>query len=493
MGATSSTQKLTVECISLLEQLEPSQIEKKRKRNFCISIERQLRRIWPKCKVVAFGSSARFAKTLQGMTFTHERIYELCSGFGFGGSDLDLAIFFEDFNLQHYHQLSQAEKSAILTQAAASIDRDFEIQEYVQSARVPILKLWNSRHQIACDLCVGGFHVVLNTAMMRYYGELDRRVRPLAFAVKYWAKSRGINDSSNGTLSSYGYCLLVIFYLQSRFGPTKLPCSKGIFGDTLEHCEDFASFSKKVENYPFPESSLHGSTALNVDSVGSLLKGFFNFYASEFDMERNVVNVREGIQTCKEAKWEYPVAWRLSIEDPFESGHDVARVIFNRRGQIVIMEEFRRANELLKLGNRFSSICNVDMSSWQATSSCYICNGSDHKARHCVIRTGRLDIGLSCWYCGEVGHTKGTCPLLQFLHIPKESDSNTAVSFVTHWGSSAVRSSSPTLSVRKKKKCRHSTTMSAKSRRDHKPIQWKQLSYPSEMTSQSSIPVANGM
>ena len=58
--------------------------------------------------------------------------------------------------------------------------------------------------KIACDLCVGGLHVVLNTAMMRYYGELDRRVRPLAFAVKYWAKSRGINDSSNGTLSSYG-------------------------------------------------------------------------------------------------------------------------------------------------------------------------------------------------------------------------------------------------------------------------------------------------
>lgn len=72
----------------------------------------------------------------------------MCSGFGFGGSDLDLAIFFEDVNLQQYHQLTQVEKSAILTQAAASIDRDFEIQEYVQSARVPILKLWNARYQV---------------------------------------------------------------------------------------------------------------------------------------------------------------------------------------------------------------------------------------------------------------------------------------------------------------------------------------------------------
>ncbi|CCI39703.1 unnamed protein product [Albugo candida] len=468
MGATSSTQKLTVDCIILMEQLEPSQIEKKQKINMRISIERQLRRKWPTCKVVAFGSSA--------------------SGFGFGGSDLDLAIFFEDVNLQQYHQLTQVEKSAILTQAAASIDRDFEIQEYVPSARVPILKLWNARYQIACDLCVGGVHILLNTAMMRYYGELDRRVRPLAFAVKYWAKSRGINDSSNGTLSSYGYCLLVIFYLQSRFGPTMMPCSKSVFGDALTTFDDFVALPEKLENLPLNESIFDRSTALHIDSVGSLLQGFFSFYASEFDMEKSVVSVREGIKTCKEARWEYQVPWRISIEDPFESAHDVARVIFSRRGQEVIMQEFRRANELLKLGHRLCAIYDVEMSSWQARSSCYICNGSDHTARQCALRTGRLDIGLSCWYCGEAGHMKASCPHFQFLYIPKECvhvnkiTRINAASFGSLWRSSSLRSDSPTHSVRKKKKYRHNTTMTAKSRRENNTIQWKQLPCLSSMT-----------
>ncbi|KAJ8507536.1 hypothetical protein ON010_g18959 [Phytophthora cinnamomi] len=57
--------------------------------------------------------------------------------------------------------------------------------------------------QVACDVCIGGVNALLNTALLKYYGQVDPRVRPLVFAVKYWAKQRGINDSVNGTLSSY--------------------------------------------------------------------------------------------------------------------------------------------------------------------------------------------------------------------------------------------------------------------------------------------------
>ena len=36
--------------------------------------------------------------------------------------------------------------------------------------------------------------------------------------VKCWAKRRGIIDAKNGSLSSYVYMLLVIFFLQYRMG-----------------------------------------------------------------------------------------------------------------------------------------------------------------------------------------------------------------------------------------------------------------------------------
>jgi terminal uridylyltransferase len=38
----------------------------------------------------------------------------------------------------------------------------------------------------------------------------------MVILVKYWAKQRGVNTPYHGTLSSYAYVLLVIFYLQTR-------------------------------------------------------------------------------------------------------------------------------------------------------------------------------------------------------------------------------------------------------------------------------------
>lgn len=45
---------------------------------------------------------------------------------------------------------------------------------------------------------------------------VDSRVRPLVVVVKKWAKTQGINDASQGTLSSYALTLMVIHYLQGK-------------------------------------------------------------------------------------------------------------------------------------------------------------------------------------------------------------------------------------------------------------------------------------
>lgn len=45
---------------------------------------------------------------------------------------------------------------------------------------------------------------------------VDWRVAPLVMWIKHWAKSNGINDASQGTLSSYSIVLLVLHYLQGE-------------------------------------------------------------------------------------------------------------------------------------------------------------------------------------------------------------------------------------------------------------------------------------
>lgn len=52
-----------------------------------------------------------------------------------------------------------------------------------------------------------------NTALLRCYAASDPRVRPMVLFIKRWASARKINSSYNGTLSSYGYVLMVLHVL----------------------------------------------------------------------------------------------------------------------------------------------------------------------------------------------------------------------------------------------------------------------------------------
>ena len=56
-----------------------------------------------------------------------------------------------------------------------------------------------------------------NTQLLRAYSEIDPRVRALAYLVKRWAKARDINSPGEGTLSSYGYILCLIHFLQVKY------------------------------------------------------------------------------------------------------------------------------------------------------------------------------------------------------------------------------------------------------------------------------------
>ncbi|KAI9915334.1 hypothetical protein PsorP6_007590 [Peronosclerospora sorghi] len=171
---------------------------------------------------------------------------------------------------------------------------------------------------IACDLCVGGVNALLNTALLKFYGQVDPRVRLLVFAVKYWAKQRGINDSVNGTLSSYGesfeirdnlfvnnvsltgvclfpspgYTLLLIFYLLSHYAKMQLPAVHSSFHD-LQSDMKVSELLQRLQSFPRTElASTFGITKPN--SVGALLERFFDYYAHRFNLEDEVVSVRIG-------------------------------------------------------------------------------------------------------------------------------------------------------------------------------------------------------
>ncbi|KAG4053339.1 hypothetical protein PC123_g11521 [Phytophthora cactorum] len=266
MGAANSVRKLTIDSIALLEQLEPNGAELVAKRAVRRRVQQLLQQNWPTCRVLAFGSSE--------------------SGLGFGGCDVDLGIYFEDMDVDAQGQFSPQERVDLLATACERLSTAFQVQEFVRNARVPVIKLWDPKRQVACDVCVGGINALLNTALLKYYGRVDPRVRPLVFAIKYWAKQRGINDSVNGTLSSYGYTLLLIFYLQSHYAEMQLPAVLSLFQD-LQSQTKVSMLLERLQSLPTMElPSTFGTSEFN--SVGALLAGFFDFYARRFNMEDEV-------------------------------------------------------------------------------------------------------------------------------------------------------------------------------------------------------------
>ena len=54
---------------------------------------------------------------------------------------------------------------------------------------------------------------------LKAYSVADPRVKELAYVVKHWAKRRCVNNASEGTLSSYGYLLCLVHFLQTRNPP----------------------------------------------------------------------------------------------------------------------------------------------------------------------------------------------------------------------------------------------------------------------------------
>lgn len=151
---------------------------------------------------------------------------------------------------------------------------------------------------------------MFNSRLINSYCNLHPLVRPLSVFIKFWAKRRGLNDPSGTptTFSSYTLILLVIAYLQhvdllpnlqdadliastgterNRFFSTPKARARRSRVDRIVRSVGwdvtFVEYETTPEGYTAPAASL-------VD----LARGFFHYYADEFDMERTAVSVWNG-------------------------------------------------------------------------------------------------------------------------------------------------------------------------------------------------------
>lgn len=217
---------------------------------------------------------------------------------------------------------------------------------------------------IKCDVNFTNDMAMFNTRLLREYCMLDPRVAQVGVFVKIWAKTRDINTPYYGTLSSYGFVLMVLHFLINIVEPPVIP--------NLQHLareEDGWNQRESVDlldgKYDVRFLTDHATITQyrnarspNKDSIGNLIRGFFWYYSTPngFNWKNDVISIRTKGGIVKkyskgwtEAKWSdqadkknVRLRYLMAIEDPFETEHNVARVV-GHHGIVAIRDEFRRA------------------------------------------------------------------------------------------------------------------------------------------------------
>lgn len=240
---------------------------------------------------------------------------------------------------------------------------------------------------IQCDINFSNPLALHNTKLLRCYSHCDPRVRPVIIFVKAWAKQRKINSPYHGTLSSYGYVLMVLHFLINIVRPPVLPNLQTV----PEAAEDDSPGNDEIidgygvrfwrsEEAIKSRARRHEISANTKDSVGALLRGFYHYYAHQtqfspcngFHWVDEIISIRSngGILPKKAKDWvgaktvtveptnpdgvgkEIKQRYLLAIEDPFETEHNIARTVIHT-GVRAIRDEFQRAHAIIQhVGSR---------------------------------------------------------------------------------------------------------------------------------------------
>ncbi|KAJ0396052.1 hypothetical protein ATCC90586_005639 [Pythium insidiosum] len=157
--------------------------------------------------------------------------------FGTWESDMDMCLVLPTDVVS---RLSVDDKRRVLSKAVSLLearpDLFTDIDTSRLTARIPIVIFRMRESGVECDLCVENQLAQRNTSLLRAYANADDRVRVLAYVLKQFVKRRRMNCAAESTLSTYGYLLMLIHFLQRQDPPivpvlqTLHPTWKGDYG-----------------------------------------------------------------------------------------------------------------------------------------------------------------------------------------------------------------------------------------------------------------------
>ncbi|XP_027290039.2 terminal uridylyltransferase 4 isoform X2 [Cricetulus griseus] len=309
------------------------------------------------------------------------------NGFGFRKSDLDICM-----TLEGHENAEKLNCKEIIENLAKILKRHPGLSNIlpITTAKVPIVKFEHGPSGLEGDISVYNTLAQHNTRMLATYAAIDPRVQYLGYTMKVFAKCCDIGDASRGSLSSYAYILMVLYFLQQRKPPV-IPVLQEIF-DGKQIPQRMVDgwnvfFFDKTEDLKKHLPSL----GKNTESLGELWLGLLRFYTEEFDFKKYVISIRQKrLLTTFEKQW---TSKYIAIEDPFVLNHNLGAGV-SRKMANFIMKAFINGRKLF--GTPFYPLIGRE---------------AEYFFDSRVLTDGELPPNDRCCpVCGKIGHYKNDCP-----------------------------------------------------------------------------------
>lgn len=347
--------------------ITPEEVEKRER--IVLDIQEYILQYYPTAKLELFGST--------------------CNGFGLLKSDIDICLTFTDSETGKEHDFvkviedlqDKLKKLGVMSNLVP-----------ITTAKVPILKFYHIPSELEGDISIYNTLGQQNTKLLRTYAEIDPRAKMLGYMLKRFAKVCDMCDASRGSLSSYAYILMVIYFLQ-QCSPPVLP----VLQELSETQPKPHRFVEGCDTYFYEDlgklEKLWPDYGKNMSSVGELWIQLLCFYSGQFDFGMYVISIRQ-----RERLPRFEKLWMskcMAIEDPFDLSHNLG-VGLSRNMHIYIIKSFRKGYVCFGIPPPDTAVLTESPEEYFFKSE-NLTSGNPPNDRGCRI-------------CKKIGHLQKDCP-----------------------------------------------------------------------------------
>nr|XP_004672399.1 terminal uridylyltransferase 7 isoform X2 [Jaculus jaculus] len=358
-------------CIQCYQDFSPTILEDQAREHIRQNLESFIKQDFPGTKLSLFGSSK--------------------NGFGFKQSDLDVCM-----TINGHETAEGLDCVRTIEELARVLRKHSGLRNIlpITTAKVPIVKFFHLRSGLEVDISLYNTLALHNTRLLAAYSAIDPRVKYLCYTMKVFTKMCDIGDASRGSLSSYAYTLMVLYFLQQR-NPPVIPVLQEIYKGEKKP-EIFVDgwniyFFDQIDELP----TYWSEYGKNTESVGQLWLGLLRFYTEEFDFKEHVISIRrKSLLTTFKKQW---TSKYIVIEDPFDLNHNLGAGL-SRKMTNFIMKAFIN-------GRRVFGIPVKGFPKDYPSKMGYFFDPD-------VLTEGELAPNdRCCRICGKIGHFMKDCPM----------------------------------------------------------------------------------